>query len=112
MAFGYPDKTFKPYRNINHNETMAMIANITKDEIDWLVPHQANIRIVDSVGERLNLEKDKVMVALDHHGNTSAASIPLAMSEYLQAGKLQKGQLLVLTAMGAGFTWGGTVIRF
>lgn len=93
-------------------ETAMNLAGIKKEEIDWLVPHQANIRIVDSVGERLSLEKEKVMVALDHHGNTSAASIPLALSEYLQAGKLKKGQLLVLTAMGAGFTWGGAVIRF
>ena len=93
-------------------ETAMNLAGVAKSEIDWLVPHQANIRIVDSVGERLELEKDKVMVALDHHGNTSAASIPLALSEYKQAGKLKKGQLLVLTAMGAGFTWGGAVIRF
>ena len=93
-------------------ETAMNLAGVAKSEIDWLVPHQANIRIVDSVGERLELEKDKVMVALDHHGNTSAASIPLALSEYKQAGKLKKGQLLALTAMGAGFTWGGAVIRF
>lgn len=93
-------------------EAAMNLAEVKKEEIDWLVPHQANIRIIDSVGERLELEKDKVMVALDHHGNTSAASIPLALSEYLQAGKLKKGQLFVLTAMGAGFTWGGAVIRF
>ena len=92
-------------------ETAMKLADVEKEEIDWLVPHQANIRIVDSVGERLGLGKERVMVALDHHGNTSAASIPLALSEYLEAGKLKKGQLLVLTAMGAGFTWGGAVIR-
>lgn len=91
-------------------ETMRL-AGIDKDEIDWLVPHQANIRIVDSVGERLDVAKEKVIVSLDHHGNTSAASIPLALSENLQSGKIKKGQLLVLTAMGAGFTWGGAVIR-
>ena len=87
------------------------LADIQKEEIDWLIPHQANIRIVDSVGERLGLEKEKVIVSLDHHGNTSAASIPLALSENWQSGKIKKGHLLVLTAMGAGFTWGGAVIR-
>ena len=92
-------------------ETAMQLAGVEKDEIDWLVPHQANIRIIESVGERLNLEKEKVIVALDHHGNTSAASIPLALSENMQKGKLKKGQLIVLTAMGAGFTWGGAVIR-
>ena len=92
-------------------ETAMQLAGVEKDEIDWLVPHQAHIRIIESVGERLNLEKEKVIVALDHHGNTSAASIPLALSENMQKGKLKKGQLIVLTAMGAGFTWGGAVIR-
>ena len=92
-------------------ETAMQLAGVEKDEINWLVPHQANIRIIESVGERLNLEKEKVIVALDHHGNTSAASIPLALSENMQKGKLKKGQLIVLTAMGAGFTWGGAVIR-
>lgn len=87
------------------------LADISIDEVDWLVPHQANIRIVDSVGERLGIPKEKVVISLDHHGNTSAASIPLALSENMQSGKLKKGQLLVLTAMGAGFTWGGATIR-
>ena len=91
-------------------ETMRL-AGVEKDEIDWLVPHQANIRIIESVSERLNIPSEKVIVSLDHHGNTSAASIPLALSENWQQGKIKKGQLLVLTAMGAGFTWGGAVIR-
>ncbi len=86
-------------------------AGINKDEIDWLIPHQANIRIVDSVGERLGVPAEKVIVSLDHHGNTSAASIPLALSENHANGRLKKGDVVVLTAMGAGFTWGGAVVR-
>jgi 3-oxoacyl-[acyl-carrier-protein] synthase-3 len=92
-------------------ETAMSSAGVVKENVDWLIPHQANIRIVDSVGERLGIAKEKVIVSLDHHGNTSAASIPLALSENKIAGRLQKGNLLVLTAMGAGFTWGGAVVR-
>ena len=86
-------------------------AGLTKQDIDWLMPHQANIRIIDSVGERLELPKEKVIVAVDHHGNTSAASIPLALSENIASGRIKKGDVIVLTAMGAGFTWGGAVVR-
>lgn len=92
-------------------ETALAKANVTKSEIDWLVPHQANIRIIDSVAERLEISHEKVIVSVDHHGNTSAASIPLALSENIENKRLQKGQVVVLTAMGAGFTWGGAVIR-
>ena len=92
-------------------ETAIKNATVNKEDVDWLIPHQANIRIVDSVGERLEIAKEKVIVTLDHHGNTSAASIPLALSENIQNGRLKKGDLVVLTAMGAGFTWGGAVIR-
>lgn len=92
-------------------ETAMQRAKINKKDVDWLVPHQANIRIIESVGERLELPKEKVIVAVDHHGNTSAASIPLAISENMEAGRFHKGDVLLLTAMGAGFTWGGAVIR-
>lgn len=92
-------------------ETAISKANLTKDDVKWLIPHQANIRIVDSVGERLGIAKEQVIVTLDYHGNTSAASIPLALSENIDNGRLQKGDVVVLTAMGAGFTWGGAVIR-
>ena len=76
-----------------------------------MIPHQANIRIIESVREKLDLPEEKVIVSLDHHGNTSAASIPLALSENIESGRLKKGDLVVLTAMGAGFTWGGAVVR-
>lgn len=92
-------------------QTVMNDAGVVKEDVDWLIPHQANIRIIDSVAERLEIDKDKVIVALDHHGNTSAASIPLALSENYASGRIKKGQLLVLTAMGAGFTWGGVCVR-
>lgn len=86
-------------------------AGVSAEEIDCLVPHQANIRIIEGVGHRLGLPEEKVVVTVDHHGNTSAASIPLALSETLESGKIKKGDLVVLSAMGAGFTWGGALVR-
>lgn len=91
-------------------ETMK-IADVKIEEIDWLLPHQANIRIIEGVGKKLELPEEKVVVNLADHGNTSAASIPLALSEKMAAGVIKKGDLVVLTAMGAGFTWGGAVVR-
>ncbi|MBR2137386.1 MAG: ketoacyl-ACP synthase III [Alphaproteobacteria bacterium] len=92
------------------NQAMEQ-AHIRKEKIDWLIPHQANVRIISTVGEKLGIPEEKVIVTLDHHGNTSAASIPLALSENIHSGKIKKGDLLVLTAMGAGFTWGAAVVR-
>lgn len=92
------------------NQAMEQ-AHIRKEEIDWLIPHQANVRIISTVGEKLGIPEEQVIVTLDHHGNTSAASIPLALSENIHSGKIKKGDLLVLTAMGAGFTWGAAVVR-
>lgn len=92
-------------------ETVTAMAGYTNADIDWLIPHQANIRIISNVGEKLELPEEKVIVAVDHHGNTSAASIPLAFSENMESGKIKKGDLVVFTAMGAGFTWGGAAIR-
>ena len=85
--------------------------NVSSEEVDYLVPHQANIRIIEGVGHKLGLPSEKVIVTVDHHGNTSAASIPLALSESVASDKLKKGNLVVLTAMGAGFTWGGVLLR-
>ncbi len=87
-------------------------AGLTSADIDWLIPHQANIRIIDGVGKKLDLPEQKVIVNIAGHGNTSAASIPLALSEKVNDGTIRKGDVIVLTAMGAGFTWGGAVIRF
>ena len=92
-------------------EVMAM-AGVQAQDLDLLIPHQANIRIINGVGQKLGLPDEKVVVTVNNHGNTSAASIPLAISESFENGKLKKGDLVVLTAMGAGFTWGGAIIRF
>lgn len=81
------------------------------EDIDWFVPHQANIRILDATAKKLGIEPEKVIVTLDHHANTSAASIPLALDESVRSGKLKEGDLLLVAAMGAGFTWGASLIR-
>lgn len=92
-------------------EEVMKMAGVTAEDIDWLIPHQANIRIISGVGQKLGLPEEKVIVTVTNHGNTSAASIPLAISESFENGKLKKGDLVCLTAMGAGFTWGGALIR-
>lgn len=92
-------------------EEAMKLAEIKIEDIDWLLPHQANIRIIEGVGKKMELPEEKVIVNLAHHGNTSAASIPLALSEKMSEGVIKKGDLVVLTAMGAGFTWGGAVVR-
>ena len=92
-------------------EAVMNDAGVTIDSVDWLVPHQANIRIIEGVGHKLGIAPEKVIVTVDHHGNTSAASIPLALSESVASGKIKKGDLVAISAMGAGFTWGGVLVR-
>jgi 3-oxoacyl-[acyl-carrier-protein] synthase-3 len=87
-------------------------ANITSSDIDWLVPHQANLRILEATAKKLNLPMDKVIVTLGHHGNTSAVSIPLALDEAVRDGRIREGDTLLLEAFGSGFVWGGAVIDF
>jgi 3-oxoacyl-[acyl-carrier-protein] synthase-3 len=84
----------------------------TADEIDWVVPHQANKRILDATAKKLGLPAEKVIVTVDQHANTSAASVPLALDVAVRDGRIQKGDLIVLEAMGGGFTWGAAVIRY
>lgn len=86
--------------------------DIAASDIDWLVPHQANIRIIEATAKKLNMDIDKVIVTVDHHGNTSAASIPLALHEAVADGRIQEGQLVLLEAMGGGLTWGSALVRF
>ena len=91
----------------------ALMANqLQKEDIDWLVPHQANIRILEATAKKLEMSMDKVIVTIDHHGNTSAASIPLALDDGIQSGKIKSGQLLLMEAFGGGFTWGSALIRY
>jgi 3-oxoacyl-[acyl-carrier-protein] synthase-3 len=86
--------------------------NITPDQIDWLVPHQANIRIIESTAKKLHMGMDRVITTVERHGNTSAASIPLALDEGIKSGKIKRGELVLLEAMGAGFTWGAALVRY
>lgn len=90
----------------------ALEANkLTADDIDWLVPHQANKRIIEGTARKLKLSGDKVVMTVDHHGNTSAASIPLALAEAVHDGRIKQGDLVLMEAMGGGFTWGSALVR-
>lgn len=86
--------------------------NLTGDDVDWLVPHQANKRIIDATANRMELDDSKVMLNIDRYGNTTAATIPLCLSEYYKCGRLKKGQTLVLSAFGAGYTWGAILVKW
>jgi 3-oxoacyl-[acyl-carrier-protein] synthase-3 len=81
-------------------------------DVDWLVPHQANLRIINACAERMGLETSKVMINIDRYGNTTAATIPLCLSEWWRSGRLTKGQTLVLSAFGAGYTWGAVLVKW
>ncbi len=87
-------------------------AGKTEADIDWLIPHQANIRIMQSTAKRLKLSMDKVVVTVDQHGNTSAASIPLALDTAVRSGKIRRGDTLMLEGVGGGFTWGAVLVDF
>jgi 3-oxoacyl-[acyl-carrier-protein] synthase-3 len=87
-------------------------ANLSIDDVDWFIPHQANIRIMESTAKKLKLPREKLIATVDHHGNTSAASIPLALDEAVQAGKVDRGDLLLLEGVGGGFTWGGALVKY
>ncbi len=90
----------------------ALSANeISIEDVDWLVPHQANRRILDSTAKKLKISSDKVIVTVDRHANTSAASIPLALAEGVDDGRIKPGQLVLMEAMGGGFTWGSALVR-
>ncbi len=91
----------------------ALIKNdLTPADIDWLIPHQANLRIIKATADRLGMGMDRVVVTVDQHGNTSAASIPLALDVAVRDGRVKPGQLVLLEALGAGLTWGALVVRF
>ena len=87
-------------------------ANMTDADIDWLIPHQANIRIMQSTAKKLKLPLEKLIVTVDQHGNTSAASIPLALDESVRSGKIKKGDTLMLEGVGGGFTWGAVLLNY
>lgn len=85
---------------------------LDKSQLDWLVPHQANLRIIAATAKKLGMSMDQVVITLDRHGNTSAATIPTALDEAVRDGRIQRGQTLLLEAFGGGFTWGSALIKF
>jgi 3-oxoacyl-[acyl-carrier-protein] synthase-3 len=92
-------------------ETLA-VNGMSKDQLDWLIPHQANIRIIEAIAKRLDLPMDRVIVTIETQANTSAASVPLALDTGIRDGRVKRGQLLLLEAFGGGFTWGSALVRY
>lgn len=86
--------------------------NMDKSEIDWLIPHQANLRIISATAKKLEMPMERVIITVDRHGNTSAASVPLALDEGIRSGRIKRGDMLLLEAFGGGFTWGSALIRY
>jgi 3-oxoacyl-[acyl-carrier-protein] synthase-3 len=119
MALGDPvlkmdgQAVFKLAVSVLEDAARAVLAkaNLTEADIDWLIPHQANIRIMQSTARKLKLSMDKVVVTVDQHGNTSAASIPLALDHAVRAGQVKKGDPLMLEGVGGGFTWGAVLLN-
>jgi 3-oxoacyl-[acyl-carrier-protein] synthase-3 len=93
-------------------EAVFAQAGITAGDLDWFVPHQANRRIIDASAKKLGIAEEKVVITVDRHGNTSAASVPLALSAAVGDGRIKKGDLVLLEAMGGGFTWGAVLLRW
>ena len=93
-------------------EEVCATANVSTSEIDWLIPHQANIRIIEATGKKLGVDRSKVIVTVDRHGNTSAASVPLALDEAVRDGRIQRGHKVLVEGVGGGFTWGAALLEF
>lgn len=93
------------------NETMSA-NNLNCEALDWLIPHQSNLRIISATAKKIGIRMDKIIVTLEKHGNTSAASVPLALDEAVRDGRVKSGQLILLEAFGGGFTWGSVLLRF
>jgi 3-oxoacyl-[acyl-carrier-protein] synthase-3 len=86
--------------------------NMDKSELDWLIPHQANLRIIAATARKLEMSIDHVVITVDRHGNTSSASVPLALDEAVRDGRIKRGDILLLEAFGGGFTWGSALIKY
>jgi len=117
----YPDQSLYPANSVpavvkRINQTLQradQIARIEgKNDVDWFVPHQANKRILDGAARKLGLAPERIIVTVDKHANTSAASIPLALSTGCEDGRIKPGDLVLIEAMGGGFTWGAILIRW
>ena len=93
-------------------EEVCQSAGMPTTDVDWLIPHQANIRIIEATGKKLGIDRNKVIVTVDRHGNTSAASVPLALDEAVRDGRIQRGQKVLVEGVGGGFTWGAALLEF
>ncbi|WP_298393521.1 beta-ketoacyl-ACP synthase III [uncultured Azonexus sp.] len=93
-------------------EEVCAKAGISTADLDWLIPHQANIRIIEATGKKLGVPREKVIVSVDRHGNTSAASVPLALDEAVRDGRIRRGQKVLVEGVGGGFTWGAALLEF
>ena len=93
-------------------EDLLKTSKVDIEDIDWFVPHQANLRILDATAKKLRLNKNKIIITVDQHANTSSASIPVAMDHAIQIGKIKRGDILLLEAFGAGFTWGAVLLKY
>lgn len=93
-------------------ENVLSATGYTVKDLDWFVPHQANLRIIEGAGEKLHIPREKVVITVDRHANTSAASVPLALTEAVTDGRIKRGDLVMIEAMGGGFTWGASLIRW
>jgi 3-oxoacyl-[acyl-carrier-protein] synthase-3 len=93
-------------------EEVCQSAGMPTTDVDWLIPHQANIRIIEATGKKLGIDRSKVIVTVDRHGNTSAASVPLALDEAVRDGRIQRGQKVLVEGVGGGFTWGAALLQF
>lgn len=123
---GIPGSEMQSYMTMAGNEVFKVavtrLAELVKDtlslngfdasELDWLVPHQANYRIIKATAKKLKMSMEQVVLTLDKHGNTSAASVPIALDEAVKDGRIQRGQLILLEAFGGGFTWGSALIKY
>jgi len=105
---------FKLAVNVLEKVATSVLAKAGRDasSIDWLIPHQANIRIMQGTARKLKLPLEKLIVTVDEHGNTSAASIPLALDEAVRSGKVTRGDTLMLEGVGGGFTWGAVLLEY
>jgi 3-oxoacyl-[acyl-carrier-protein] synthase-3 len=99
------------YVHMQGNEVFKMAVN-TLGRVDWLIPHQANIRIIQATAKKLKMSMDRVVVTVDEHGNTSAASVPLALDVAVRDGRIQRGETLLMEAFGGGFTWGSALLKY
>jgi 3-oxoacyl-[acyl-carrier-protein] synthase-3 len=103
---------FAVTKMIEATDTALRKAHLEKTDVDWLIPHQANKRIIDSAAKYLQMPEDKVIVNIHEYGNTSAASIPIALSEAVQAGKIKNGDVIVFVGFGGGLSWGAVTWRW